>query len=86
MNRLCQFALTFIIFCNIGITKGQNWVDNRGDHLEPVVGIFNIDDILFKYYSKVRKVLFDGLSDRPEIRYQVMPSFTLHGILKKIFT
>ena len=80
-NRLGQFALTFVIFCNIGITNGQNWVDNRVDHLEPVVGIYNIDDYQFELFSKVRKGLFSGLSNRPEIRYHVMPSFSPESVL-----
>lgn len=35
----------------------------------------------FRYYSKVRKILLNGLSDKPEIRFQVMPSFTPENVL-----
>ena len=63
---------------NIGIIKAQS----RGDHLEPVRDIFNIYDFQFEYYSKVRKVLFNGLSDNTEIRFQVMPSFTPENVLE----
>ena len=77
ISKVCQFAVTLILLCNIGITTAQN----RGDNLEPVRGIFNIYDYQFEYYSRVRKVLFSGLLDRPEIRFQVMPSFTPENVL-----
>jgi len=54
---------------------------NRNDHLEPVDGIFSINNYQFEYYSKVRKILFDGLTERPEIRFQVMASFTPEAVL-----
>jgi hypothetical protein len=77
MSKIFQFSVTLILLCNIGIIKAQN----KDDHLEPVCGIFNIYDYQFEYYSRVRKVLFSGLSDRPEIRFQVMPSFTPENVL-----
>ena len=72
-----RFIIILILLCNIGIIKAQN----KGDHLEPICGIFNIYDYRFEYYSKVRKVLFSGLSDSPEIRFQIMPSFTPENVL-----
>jgi len=77
MSKVYQFAVTLVFLCNIGITTAQN----RDDNLEPVRGIFNIYDFQFEYYSRVRKVLFNGLLDRPEIRFQVMPSFTPENVL-----
>ena len=77
MNRLHQFALTFFILCNIGIAKAQNRIDN----LEPVSGIFYMHDYRFEYYTKVRKVLLNGLSEKPEIRFQGMPSFSPEYVL-----
>ena len=62
--------------CNIGITTAQN-----DDHLKPVGGIYDIYDFEFEYYSKVRKVLFNGLTDSPEIRFQVIPSFIPESVL-----
>ena len=53
----------------------------KGDHLEPVGGIYDIHDFQFEYYSKVRKVLFEGLTGRPEIRFQVMTSFGTDYVL-----
>ena len=77
MNKLCQFAIILILLCNIGVIKAQN----NYDHLEPVGGIYDIYDFQFEYYSKVRNVLFNGLTDKPEIRFQVMPSFTPENVL-----
>jgi hypothetical protein len=51
------------------------------EHLEPVSVIFDIFDYQFEYYSKVRQVLFNGLTDYPEIRFLVMPSFTPENVL-----
>ena len=51
------------------------------NNLEPVQSIYDIYDFQFVYYSTVRKILFKGLSDSPEIRYQVMPSFTPENVL-----
>lgn len=51
------------------------------DHLKPLNDIFTIFDYQFEYYSKVRTVLFKGLSDGPEIRFLIMPSFTPENVL-----
>ena len=77
MSKMFRFVVTFILLCNIGIAKAQN----RDDHLKPVSGIFAQYDYQFEYYSRVRKVLFSGLSDKPEIRFQVMPSFSPENVL-----
>jgi hypothetical protein len=61
----------------LGPIKAQD----KGDHLEPVGSIYDIYDFQFEYYSKVRKVLFKGLTDSPEIRFQVMASFTPENVL-----
>jgi len=57
----------------------------RDDHLKPVRGIFdiyhNIYDWQIEYYLRVCKVLFNGLSDSPTIRFHVMPSFTPENVL-----
>jgi len=54
---------------------------NRNDHLEPVEGVFSIYNYQFEYYYKIRKILFDGLTEHPEIRFQVLPSFTPEAVL-----
>jgi len=77
MNKVYRFALILMLLCNIGITKAQN----NEDHLVPVVGIYDIFDFQFEYYSRVRKVLFDGLTDSPEMRFQIMPSFSPESVL-----
>jgi hypothetical protein len=57
------------------ITKAQS------DNLEPVNGIFSIYDYQFDYYSLVRKILFNKLSDNPEIRVLMLPSFSPERVL-----
>lgn len=77
MSKIQRLVVTLVLVFNIGVINAQN----KGDHLEPVGGIFDGYDFQFEYYSKVRKILFDGLTDRPEIRFQVMPSFTPENVL-----
>jgi len=79
MNKLIPFAITLILICNTGNINAQRV--HGGDHLDPVLGIFDIADFQVEYYSKVRKVLFSELPDRPEIRFHVMPSFTPEHVL-----
>jgi len=80
MKKLNQLAATLILLSCVGCTNVQRG-NNGGDHLEPVRGIYEIYDFQFEYDLKVRKVLFDGLSDSPEVRFQVMPSFTPENVL-----
>jgi hypothetical protein len=54
---------------------------NQPDNLEPVKDIFSVYDFQFEYYSRVRKILFNHLSDKPQIRFLVMPSFTPENVL-----
>jgi len=68
---------TLILLCNFGITKAQN----RGDHLEPLKSMYDYSDSSIEYRMKVRKILFSGLSDRPEIRFLEIPSFTPESVL-----
>ena len=56
-------------------------VQENDDHLVPVEGMFDIYDYRFDYYSKIRTILFNGLSDSPEIRFLVKPSFTPESML-----
>lgn len=77
MNKIISTVVFFILVCSFGLANAQE----KGDHLEPVGGIWDLYNFQFEYYSKVRKVLFDGLSDSPEIRFQIMPSFTPENVL-----
>ena len=61
----------------LGILKAQTYKE----HLEPLGTIYDIYNYQFEYYSVVRKVLFNGLTDIPIIRFQVMPSFTPENVL-----
>jgi hypothetical protein len=74
MNKL---ILLFLIAFS-GIAQAQ--INN--DHLEPVSGIFDIYDFQFEYYSQIRKVLFKDLSDKPEIRFLTIPSFTPENVFQ----
>jgi hypothetical protein len=51
------------------------------DNLEPVGGIFDVYDFQFEYYSKVRNILFQGMTQRPVIRFLVLPSFSEERVL-----
>jgi hypothetical protein len=77
MNNIYRIIIALIFFSFLEPIKAQD----KGDHLEPVGSIYDIYDFQFEYYSKVRKVLFNGLTDAPEIRFQVMPSFTPENVL-----
>lgn len=51
------------------------------DNLTPDDGIFDIYKFEFEYYSKIRTILFDGLSDSPTARFLVRPSFSPESVL-----
>jgi hypothetical protein len=74
MDKYKNLLMFFLAFLTFGNLKAQ-------DHLEPVEGVFNLYDFQIEYYPKVRKILFDGLSDNPEIRYLIMPSFSGEKVL-----
>ena len=71
--------LIFVIVSLSGASKSH--AQTKTDHLEPLEGIFNIYNFQFEYYSQIRKVLFAGLSDTPEIRFQILPSFSPESVL-----
>jgi len=54
---------------------------NAQDNLEPVESIFDNYDFEFEYYSIVRKILMNGMSDYPEIRFLIIPSFTVEQVI-----
>ncbi len=70
-----RFLLLFIVIPIL--CRAQTYAD----HLIPDCGIYGIFDYQFDYYSNVRTVLFKGLSDKPEVRFLVMPSFTPENVL-----
>jgi hypothetical protein len=78
-NSMRNFKL--FILCSFIISSTQIFSQSNLDELEPVESIFNIYDYQFEYYSNVRKILFNGLDDNPEIRYLVMPSFSPENVL-----
>lgn len=76
LNYVTLYINTLFITIPI-VCKAQTYTD----HLIPDSGIYGIFDYQFDYYSNVRKVLFKELSDKPEIRLLVMPSFTPENVL-----
>jgi hypothetical protein len=77
MNILIRFSFLLVLFCNIG----NSIAEESDDHLDPANDIFGLYNFQFDYYSNVRQVLFDGLSDQPEIRFLVLPSFSPENVL-----
>jgi len=55
---------------------------SQNDHLEPVEGYFDLHESSNKYYSNIKAILFKGLSEYPEIRYFVTPSFGTEYVLQ----
>ena len=78
MKKKDIWLIILILLCNIGIIRAQRV--SEGGHLEPVRGIYDIYDYQFKYYSQVRKILFNGLTE-PQIRFLMMPSFYPENVL-----
>ena len=72
-----RFLLLFILIPILTKAQGYSYYD----HLIPGSDIYSIFDYQFDYYSNVRTVLFKGLSDKPEVRFLVMPSFTSENVL-----
>lgn len=52
------------------------------NHLEPVNSYFDLYDYQYKYYEKVKNLLFNGLSDKPKIRMVIFPSFSKESIFQ----
>lgn len=55
------------------------------DHLRPEDGFFGSLDFQVDYYSKVRKLLYAGLDDRPNARVLILPSFAPEGVFDLSF-
>ncbi|HKJ80494.1 MAG TPA: hypothetical protein VJ954_00610, partial [Ignavibacteriaceae bacterium] len=81
------YIVIFILFFFTINTIAQNKEplppppSSKPNNLEPVDGIFNALNFKFEYYSKVRIILFKNLSDLPEIRFLVIPSFSPESVL-----
>lgn len=67
-----RFKETLLLI--LAITASNFYLFGQEDHLLPGKNILGVDDFQFDYYSEVRKVLFDNLSDDTEIRFLVLPS------------
>jgi hypothetical protein len=50
-------------------------------NLEPAESIFDEYDFRFEYYSLVRKILMNGISDTPELRFLIIPSFSVEEVV-----
>ncbi|AGC77796.1 hypothetical protein LX97_02024 [Nonlabens dokdonensis] len=53
----------------------------QNDHLEPVKSIFDEYDFRFVYHSDIRKILMNGMSDAPEVRFLIIPSFATEEVV-----
>ncbi len=72
-NRLL-IIIFGLLFC-VPTVYAQN------DNLEPVESIFDEFDFRLEYYSLVRKVLMNGMSDYPEVRFLIIPSFSVEEVV-----
>jgi hypothetical protein len=62
-----------------------NSASSQTNHLIPESGIFNAPNFQIEYYSKVRKILFQGMDFRPIIRLVILPSFSPESVLEVEF-
>lgn len=72
-----KIKLVLLLFILPLFCKAQT----ENDHLEPIDSFWELFDYQFDYYPKVRKVLYEGLTEKPEVRFLVMPSFTPENVL-----
>ncbi|CAM1341929.1 hypothetical protein [Tenacibaculum amylolyticum] len=68
-----KLLIILTILCCLSNINAQN------DHLEPVESVF--DDLSYQYYTTVRKILFKGMSYRPEVRFVIIPSFSVEQVV-----
>ncbi|MDX1587016.1 MAG: hypothetical protein R3222_09735 [Balneolaceae bacterium] len=71
MNYLVCIFLSFLIWILPFRVKAQF----EDDHLEPVDQYFSLSDSDLEYFRNMKEILFEGLSQNPEIRILVLPSF-----------
>jgi hypothetical protein len=74
-----RFKVTLLLIFAITLS-GFN-LFGQDDHLLPGNNIFGVYEFEFGYYSEVRKVLYNNLSDDTEIRFFVLPSIGSERIL-----
>jgi hypothetical protein len=82
LNHVLSMKKTSCILLSLAFYL--SWSDQvlaQDDHLKPVNGIFSDLDFQFDYYSSVRRILFAGFSDNPEIRIVIIPSFITESAL-----
>lgn len=72
-NRLLVILFGLLFFI-------QN-INSQNDNLEPVESIFDDFETRFEYYSQVRKILMDGMSQYPEARFLIIPSFSVEEVV-----
>lgn len=77
-KRMRTIRIAIIIL--LAIYSG-NRILAQSDHLEPVSGIFDSSDAHVEYFSKVKKILFQGLNNSPNIRFLIIPSFTPESVV-----
>ena len=58
------------------------FAQRNDDHLVPTCGVFDMWDWRLEYRSRVRETLFNGLSNRPIIRFLTLPSFDTERVVE----
>lgn len=71
--------LLLIIF--FGLLLNVQTIQSQNDHLEPAESIFDEGKVIGDYYALVKKVLLNGMSDFPKIRFLIIPSFSTEEVL-----
>ncbi|MEQ9166613.1 MAG: hypothetical protein RLO12_10175, partial [Fulvivirga sp.] len=62
--------LNVVLLCLLSL------VANAQDHLEPNNGLFEEYEFRLEYFSQIREILFDGLSEQPYAQMVIIPSFS----------
>jgi hypothetical protein len=76
MKKILLLMLLSLIF-----TVNVSNLNAEDDHLEPVIGVFDLDNDGFEYYQNFRKILLEGMSDTPELRLTIFTSFDGQSVL-----
>ena len=71
----------YIFLIIFGVLLGIPPIQAQNEHLEPVESIFDEYDFRFEYYSLVREVLMNGMSDTPVVRFLIIPSFAVEEVV-----
>ena len=71
--------LLLIIF--FGLLFNVQNIQSQNDHLEPTHSILDEGKLLGDYYTLIKKILMNEMSDYPKIRFLIIPSFSTEEVL-----